>query len=110
MCVEELAGFGRCMWTRVTIMRESNATINSYFFSSTHDGKTTLQNMGRGTLVTNGMLRDREYNNEDDGKNTVATVRDTMRDMREENETRQRKRETTSMPFTSSWLPFPPTW
>ena len=58
----------------------SNATINSYFFSSTHDGKTTLQNMGRDTLVTNGMLRDREYNNGgEDGKNTVATVRDTMR-------------------------------
>ena len=41
-----------------------------------------LQNMCRDPAGIDGMLRDREYNNDGDGKNTVATVRDTMRDER----------------------------
>ena len=65
-------------------MRESNATINSYFFaSSTTRDDATLQDMSHGRARASGMLRDREYNNGgEDGKNTVATVRDTMRDER----------------------------
>ena len=57
------------------------------------------------------MLRDREYNNGgEDGKNTVATVRDTMRDEMKESVMGARERKTATKPFTSSWPPSPPTW
>ena len=96
---------------------KERATLQSIRTSShhLHDDATTLQNMSRGQVRTDGMLRDREYNNGgEDGKNTVATVRDTMRDEREESEKRPGtgtgKREIASTPFTSSCWPSPPTW
>ena len=53
--------------------------------------------MSRGPARTDGRHRDREYNNGGGGgggggggKNTVATVRDTMRDERVESEKRPR--------------------
>lgn len=86
---------------------ESNATINSYFSSSTQDA-TTLQNMGRSPTGQNGMLRDRDTTMGGDGKKQLR-LRDTMRDEGKESEKGPRKRETASKPFTSSWPPSPRT-
>ena len=92
---------------------KERATLQSIRTSShhLHDDATTLQNMSRGQVWTDGMLRDREYNNGgEDGKNTVATVRDTMRDEMKESVMGARERKTATKPFTSSWPPSPPTW
>ena len=94
---------------------ESNEEREIATLQSIHTSRplhNALQNMCRDPAGIDGMLRDREYNNDGDGKNTVATVRDTMRDERKESEKRPRERETVcpSKPFTSSCWPSPPTW
>ena len=89
-------------------MKASVSTLQSIHTS--RPLHNALQNIGRGRAKAIGMLRDREYNNDGDGKNTVATVRDTMRDEMKESVMGARERKTATKPFTSSWPPSPPTW